>query len=417
MHRRTPGGCKPRLRVIRSMFTRSSPRRTRGDSAELRDTRPYRPSDATIRAYLYARPQGGWDGAFPDWFDQANAPVVNRGQNDPEPPVQTGPTPGPAPAAPAATNGSILQKLGLRAEQVQVSGRLVLKVIDVVPDSPAGQAGLEQGDVLVGVNGGFITDIDQLTTTILKGAPTATFAVLNVRDGKTANVKVNLGGLVAAESPQPKPEAAPAPTRTLGVKTEQVRAGNRTAIRVTEVQEDSPAAKAGLEAGDVITEASGTATTDLAQLNAAVQNSGPVLALKVFDPRTRREVPVQVHFDAQPAVVPGTNPPQVNIPQPQPQPQPQPGGRGGTSARAIGLSIEAGTADLLPVVKVVQVQPGSPAEKAGIEPGDAIVGLNDKVIFAPDLLDEALKSAGNTFTLNVMDRKTGKKTPVKVTVP
>ena len=68
------------------------------------------------------------------------------------------------------------------------------------------------------------------------------------------------------------------------------------------------------------------------------------------------------------------------------------------------------------MVKVVQVVPGSPAEKAGIEAGDAIVGLNDKVIFAPDLLDEALKTAGNSFTLNVLDVKTGKKTPVKINV-
>ena len=69
------------------------------------------------------------------------------------------------------------------------------------------------------------------------------------------------------------------------------------------------------------------------------------------------------------------------------------------------------------MVKVVQVQPGSPADKAGIEPGDAIVGLNDKVIFAPDLLDEALKNAGNSFTLNILDVKTGRKTPVKITLP
>ena len=44
------------------------------------------------------------------------------------------------------------------------------------------------------------------------------------------------------------------------------------------------------------------------------------------------------------------------------------------------------------------------------------MGLNDKVIFAPDLLDEALKTAGNQArsTLNVLDVKTGKKTPVKI---
>ncbi len=197
-------------------------------------------------------------------------------------------------------------------------------------------------------------------------------------------------------------------------KTEQVRVGLRTrAARVTEVQESSPAAKAGIEKGDVILEADGTPVSELAQLDAAVQKSGPDLTLKVFDPRTRREVPVQVHFDAAGAVTQGTNPAPGSTPLPAPAPVP---GTGTTSARAIGIIAEAGTADLLPVVKVVQVVPGSPAEKAGIEPGDAIVGLNDKVIFAPDLLDEALKTAGNSFTLNLLDGKTGKKTPVKINV-
>src|SRR5271157_1119665 len=374
-----------------------------------------------IRAYLYPRAQGGWDGAFPDWFDQAGIVAQNRVPNEPEPPAEA--APGQASAAPpststAAAGGSILQRLGIRAEQVQVSGRLVLKVIDVAPESPAGKAGVEPGDALIGVNGGFITDLDQLATTVLKGGPVATLAVLDIRSGKQAAVKVDVSGLIAEEAAQRKPEPAPAPvpTRVLGVKTEQVRVGLRTtAVRVTEVQEGSPAAKAGIEKGDVILDAGGTPASDSAQLDAAVQKSGPVLTLKVFDPRTRREVPVQVHFEAAGAVTQGTNPAPGGTPLPAPAPVPVPGS-GATSARAIGLIAEAGTTDLLPVVKVVQVVPGSPAEKAGIEPGDAIVGLNDKVIFAPDLLDEALKTAGNSFTLNVLDVKTGKKTPVKINV-
>ena len=198
------------------------------------------------------------------------------------------------------------------------------------------------------------------------------------------------------------------------MRTERVRVGLRTtAVRVTEVQEGSPAAKAGLEKGDVILEADGAAASEPAKLDDAVQKSGPVLTLKVLDPRSRREVPVQVHFEAAGPVTQGTSPAPGNIPHPAPVPVP---GSGSSSARAIGIIAEAGTADLLPVVKVVQVVPGSPAEKAGIEPGDAIVGLNDKVIFAPDLLDEALKTAGNSFTLNVLDVKTGKKTPVKINV-
>ena len=199
------------------------------------------------------------------------------------------------------------------------------------------------------------------------------------------------------------------PGRVLGVKTEAVRLGLRTtALRVTEVQPGSPAEKAGIEKGDVIVQANGTPTGDVQQLNAAVQASGPVLTLTVRDTRTGKDVPVQVELGGAPSnVPPGTTP----------APTPPLGGGGQVSARALGITTEAGTADLLPVVKVVQVQPGSPAEKAGIEPGDAIVGLNDKVIFAPDLLDEALKNAGNAFTLSILDVKTGRKTPVKINLP
>ncbi len=373
-----------------------------------------------IRAYLYPRPQGGWDGAFPNWFDQTGAVAGNPVPSLPEPPAGAAPgqAPGVPPSAEApAAAGSIVQRLGIRAEQVQVSGRMVLKVIDVAPESPAGKAGVEPGDAIIGVNGGFITDLDALTATILKGGPTATLAVLDIRSGKQAAVKVDVSSLIAEEVAQHKPEPAPAPvpTRVLGVKTEQVRIGLRaTAVRVTEVQEGSPAAKAGIEKGDVILGADDATASDPTQLEAAVQKGGPVMTLKVFDPRSRREVPVQVHFGT--TVAQGANPAPGTIPQPAPVPGPVPGG-GASSARAIGIIAEAGTADLLPVVKVVQVVPGSPAEKAGIEPGDAIVGLNDKVIFAPDLLDEALKTAGNAFTLNVLDVKTGKKTPVKINVP
>jgi S1-C subfamily serine protease len=362
-----------------------------------------------VRGYLYPRAQGGWEGAFPDWLDQTNAEPRGRTVNDPAPPAVPAPNTTTATTSTSATEGSILQKLGLRAEQVNLSGRLVLKAVDILPDGPVGKAGIEPGDAIIGINGGFITDLDQLSETILKGGPSTTLIVLDHRTGKQTPVKVDVSGLIPAEVSQRQP--APVPTeapRVLGVKTERVRLGLRsTAIRVTEVQEGSPAAKAGIEPGDVLIAANDVPTETIEQLNAAVQKSGPLMTLKVFDPRTRREVAVQVHFETA-ATAPSATPAG-----PAPAPTPIPGG-GVTSARGLGIIAEAGTADLLPVVKVVQVVQGSPADKAGIEVGDAIVGLNDKVIFAPDLLDEALKTAGNSFTLSVLDVKTGKKTPVKI---
>jgi serine protease Do len=161
----------------------------------------------------------------------------------------------------------------------------------------------------------------------------------------------------------------------------------------------------------VIVEANGTPTSDLQELNAAVQRSGPLLTLKVRDVRTGKDVPVEVQLGTAPsATVPSSEPTPPASTTPSNLP-------GSSTARALGLTTQSGTVDLLPVVKVVEVQPGSPAAKAGIEPGDAIVGLNDKVVFAPDLLDEALKNAGNSFTLNILDVKTGKKTPVKINIP
>lgn len=121
-------------------------------------------------------------------------------------------------------------------------------------------------------------------------------------------------------------------------------------------------------------------------------------------------MPVVVKLGAASPTIPGGLPrpaPTPNTPDPAPRP-------GALSSRSFGITTEAATADLLPVVKVVRVAPGSAAEKAGIEAGDAITGVDDKVVFAPDLLDEALGSVGSTFTLTVLDVKTGKTSPVKV---
>jgi S1-C subfamily serine protease len=371
-----------------------------------------------IRAYLYPRAQGGWEGASPDWYDQTNASIASRGAHDPEPPADVPLRPAPTPAPVSPSGGDILRKLGVKAEQLQVSGRLVLKVSEVIPDSPAQRAGLETGDAIIGINGGFITSLDQLAATLGRGGQ-PTLAVLDVNSGRTSKVKIDLSGLGMAGAPQPQPQPRPSPTpspapapvpgRVLGVKAEPARIGLRTtALRVTEIQPGSPAEKAGIEKGDMIVAANGAPTGDIPQLNAAIQASGPVLTLTVRDSRTGRDVPVQVELVSAPSNVPADK---------APAPGPPSGGGGSASALALGINTEAGTADLLPVVKVVKVQPGSPAEKAGIEPGDAIVGLNDKVIFAPDLLDEALKTAGNSFTLNILDVKTGRKKPVKVNLP
>ncbi|MGC8644252.1 MAG: PDZ domain-containing protein [Isosphaeraceae bacterium] len=262
------------------------------------------PAEGTgVRAYLYPRDRGGWDGAFPDWFDRANVSLLSRGGPAPElePPTEVGPV-RPARPAELAREGSLLHRLGLRVKKEQVDGRLVLKVVDVVPDSPAGQAGIERGDALIDVNGGAITNMETLSAAVHSGAIAVRLGMLNSRTGKRMTALVDVTGLTAAEAAERKARpvlvAGEVPSRELGVNVKKIRVGlHTTAVQVTEVWKDSPAARAGLEPGDIIISANHTPIEDVESLNAVARRSGPVMTLKIFDPRSRREVSVPVRFN------------------------------------------------------------------------------------------------------------------------
>lgn len=369
---------------------------------------------ATIKAYLYPHDGGGWEGTFPNWFDQSGGPPpIDRTAE--ARPANPSPSPGPAPSfppvstSPSTAGVEVLKSIGIKADPVEVNGRLVLRITDVLPDTPAQKAGFERGDVVIGVNKSGFASLQQFAEILAKGGPNAEFALLNVRTREQVEVPVDLTGVIAA-APAPTP-TSPAPStpsaerRTLGVQVEPVRVGLRTALKVTGLQEGGPAKESGIEVGDILVEAGGTALNDQARLQEAINAAGEKIVVSVRDVRSGRDVPVEVALGA---AAPSP------LPTPRPAPSsPAPTG-GGLTSQSFGLTVKPGTADLLPVVKVAAVAPGSPAAKAGLEVGDSIVGVDDKVIFAPDLFEQALKSVGSSFTLTVLDVKSGKKTPVKI---
>jgi S1-C subfamily serine protease len=70
---------------------------------------------------------------------------------------------------------------------------------------------------------------------------------------------------------------------------------------------------------------------------------------------------------------------------------------------------------LVPALKVTAVESGSPGEKAGLEVGDIIFAAGDTVTIVPDLLEQAVREAGNgPLKLTVLDPRTGKRTAVSV---
>jgi serine protease Do len=345
-----------------------------------------------VRVGLAARDSGGWEAVELEWLDQTEAPAASD---------STVLGDAGRPASPPVSDAG-LERLGVRAEALKSGGRLVLRVTEVLADRPAQRAGIEPGDVILGVDGQGMNSLEEFRRLIERAGATAKLAVLDHRSGQQAIVPVALAAANQAPPPQ-VPELPPAasPARSLGVRVAPARIGLKVALRVQSVAPGSPAQKAGIEDGDLIVEADGVATTDEGQLAAAVRKAGTVMKLKIRDHRSGREVPVEVALEpgGEAAEEPGAA-------------RPSPTAR--TDAAGLGIATEAAEVDLLPVVKIVSVTPGSPAARAGLEPGDLIVAVDEKVVFAPELLDQAIAKAGSTLTVTVLDPKTGKRTPVKI---
>jgi S1-C subfamily serine protease len=299
---------------------------------------------------------------------------------------------------------------------MQVQGRFVLRVTSVERGGPSQRAGLEPGDVVVAANDAELRSLDHLDQLARKGG-TLKLVVLDVNTGKGARVTVDLAGTggtgvnppVVSAPANPAPTSAPAPAqapsgsrRSLGISADPVTLGQRTALKVVSVEPGSPGQKAGLEPGDVIVAANGAPITGVEQLGAALSKSGPTLSLTVRDTRTGRDVPVEVRL--------GGSAPDEPAPAPVPNdPQLRPG-----AGRRLGAVTELTFFDAEAAVKVTEVESGSPADRAGLRPGDVIVKANGTPVLHPQDLNGAVSKSGPVLKLDVADPRTNRKSTVEV---
>jgi S1-C subfamily serine protease len=216
-----------------------------------------------------------------------NPPVRER----PEAPTIPDVTQNPAPRAAG-------RSLGISAEPVRVGLRTAMKVTRVEPGSPAQQAGIEVNDILVAANGVPVTGAEALSAVVRKSGGRVTLTVRDTRTGKDVPVEVTLGAPDAA-APVSIPagqDVQPDSSRKLGAVTELVFYDVDPAAKVTEVAPNSPAARAGIQPGDVIVEANGTPVLHPKTLDDLVRKSGPSLKLIVIDPRTNKKTSVEVNL-------------------------------------------------------------------------------------------------------------------------
>jgi serine protease Do len=206
----------------------------------------------------------------------------------------------------------------------------------------------------------------------------------------------------------------------VGVEAQQIGPGTARAMHLKEnggallagVQPNSPAAEAGLQPGDVIESVNGTKIENPRELALNIANiqPGEEARLKVLHGGQEKEVSVKV----------GTLPNEQTASNDTNQ------GDDGHRAK-VGLALAPLSPDMRDQLDVPEgtkgvviqgVQPGSPAESAGLQPGDVIVGVGTQTVTTPAeavrAMRNALKGSDHALALRVI--RNGQPAFVGVTV-
>ena len=146
-------------------------------------------------------------------------------------------------------------------------------VNEVLKDSAADKAGIKSGDILTSINGVKISNFGQLRAKIATLGAGAKVKIGIFRDGKEKEVEVTLDGdkghTVASNSSNPLFEGA------------TLSDNDGKGVLVSDVKDNSRAARYGLAKGDIITEANREKVNSMDDLNKILSKKNKFLALKI----------------------------------------------------------------------------------------------------------------------------------------
>jgi len=202
-------------------------------------------------------------------------------------------------------------------------------VTEVVDGSPAEEAGLKRGDVILKFGEKAVSSTRRLTRMIEWTEPGEKIALTVLRDGKETTLTTTIGedegkdvtvwswngdddDFAVTVPPAP---IAPVPPRagvfslgqvsssrigvslnSLSDQLAQVYGATDGGALITEVEEDSPADEAGLKAGDVIVEVDHKAVEDVDEIRRAIgkKKEGEMVAVRVLRPMENTDLTVDV---------------------------------------------------------------------------------------------------------------------------
>ncbi|WDE01654.1 DegQ family serine endoprotease [Thalassomonas actiniarum] len=153
--------------------------------------------------------------------------------------------------------GLVIQDLSLAlAESFGLDGQDGILISQVIPDSPADEAGLKQGDIITAYQDKAISDVGTFRNLVAMTAPGSKEAITIIRNSKTQAIQVKIG----KQSKTQKTAAEIQSSEELGLHVESItpylaRKYDVTPGRgvvVTRIIPGSVAAMAGIESGSVI---------------------------------------------------------------------------------------------------------------------------------------------------------------------
>ncbi|MBM1172807.1 Do family serine endopeptidase [Microvirga arabica] len=145
-------------------------------------------------------------------------------------------------------------------------------VAELAENSPAAQAGIKTGDVVLSVNGNPVKSARDLSRHIASLDPNTTATVEVWRDGSRRTIDVKLGSLPDEKAASAAPASQNTPIAKLGLKLSPATGGKK-GVAVAEVEPNSPASERGFRVGDVIAEVAGQQVQSPADVQRAIEES------------------------------------------------------------------------------------------------------------------------------------------------
>ncbi len=165
----------------------------------------------------------------------------------------------------------------------------------VMKDGPAERGGMKVGDIVQEFGGTKISGVHQLQREVAQRPANSSVLVTVLRSGQPVALSVVLGEqpgeMTAGRAVGPEPSPAPVePAQRFGLHVQDLTPALRTqpkqpaleGILVSGVEDDGPAARAGIRTGDVITEANRTqvrSTRDFAEILSRLPGDANLLLL------------------------------------------------------------------------------------------------------------------------------------------